>query len=121
MECISLSDKQTESLGSMIPVTRLRGGAPQKRKRRAYFQGSSNQPIDEMRVEIDSEPEEEEENKTENQTESTEKDADTTQELTAEAIALLNEDSSVPDTTTRQFRRAPIQIEYATGTDEWHM
>ena len=53
--------------------------------------------------------------------EGTEQDADTTQELMAETIALLNEDSAVPDTTTRQSQRAPIQIEYATGTDKWHM
>jgi hypothetical protein len=102
MECISSSDKQTESSGSMIPVIRLSRRAPKKRSRRAYFQGSSNQPIDEMRVEIDSDlGEDEEENKTENQTEGTERDADTAQELTAEAIALLNENSSVPDTMTR--------------------
>jgi hypothetical protein len=39
----------------------------------------------------------------------------------AEAIALLNDDSSVPDAMTSPPRRAPIQIEYATGTDKWHM
>ena len=52
-------------------------------------------------MEIHSEDEEEEEVKTENLTEGTEPDADTTQELTAEAMALLNEDSSESDTTTR--------------------
>ena len=51
-------------------------------------------------MEIDYESEEEE-NKTKNQMEGTEQDADTTQELSAKAIALLNEDNSVPDTTTR--------------------
>ena len=65
--------------------------------------------------------EEDEETKTEGQTEATQPDADTTQELTAEVIALLNEDGFVPATTTRQPRRESIQIEYATGTDKWHM
>jgi hypothetical protein len=37
VECIPGLDQQTESLGSMIPVMRLRGGAPKKRRRRAYF------------------------------------------------------------------------------------
>jgi hypothetical protein len=100
MEDITGSDQQTEFLDSTIPVMRLRGGAPKKRRRRAYFQGSSSQPVDEMRVEI----------KTESQMEGTEPDADITQELTAEAIALLNEENSVPDTTTRQLRREQIQI-----------
>jgi hypothetical protein len=75
-----------------------------------------------MRVEIDTESEKEnEETKTEGQTKGTQPDADTTQELTAEAIALLNEDGFVPATTTRLPRREPIQIEYATGTDKWHI
>jgi hypothetical protein len=65
MECLPGSDQQTESLDSKIPVMRLRREAPKKRRRRAYFQGSSSQPIDEMRMEIDSEYKEEEENKTE--------------------------------------------------------
>ena len=97
MECIPWSDQQSESLGSKVPVMRLRRGALKKRRRRAYFYGSSSQSMDEMRVEIDSEEEKEEEAKTENPTEATEPDADTTQELTAEAIALLNEHSSKPD------------------------
>jgi hypothetical protein len=53
--------------------------------------------------------------------ECTEQVAETKQEVTVEAIALLNEDNSVPDTTTRQSRRVPIQIEYATRTNKWHM
>ena len=57
---------------------RLRGGAPKIRRRMAYFYGNISQPIDEMRVEIDSESEEEE-TKTESQTEGTDRDADTTQ------------------------------------------
>ena len=58
--------------------------------------------MDEMRVEIDSEYEEKEEVKTENPTEAKKPDADTTQELTAEVIANLNEDSysSDSDSTT---------------------
>ena len=52
MERIPWSDQQTESLGSKVPVMRLRGGAPKKRRRRAYCHGSS-QPINQMRVEID--------------------------------------------------------------------
>ena len=34
MKCISWLDKQTESLGSMVPVVRLRGGASKKLRRR---------------------------------------------------------------------------------------
>ena len=41
MECIPWSDQQPESLGSNDPVMRLRGGAPKKRRRVAYFRGSS--------------------------------------------------------------------------------
>ena len=79
---------------------RLRGGAPKKRRRRAYFQGSSSQHIDDMRVIIHTDSEgEDEESQTEGQTDGTQPDADTTQELTAEAIALLNEEESVPVTT----------------------
>ena len=36
-ECIECSDQQPESLDSLIPVMRLRGGTPKKRIRRAYF------------------------------------------------------------------------------------
>jgi hypothetical protein len=121
-ECIACSDQQTESLGSMIPVMRLRGGAPKKRRRRAYFQGSSNQHIDEMRVEIHTDSEgENEDMQTEGQTDDTQPDADTTQELTEEAITLLNEEAYVPVTTPRPPRREHIQIEYASGTDKWHL
>jgi hypothetical protein len=63
MEFIPWSDQQTESLGSKAPVMRLRGGAAKKRRKRAYFHGSSSQPIDEMRVEIDSESKEEDQNR----------------------------------------------------------
>jgi hypothetical protein len=59
MECISWSDQQTKSLGSKVLVMRLRGGAPKKCRRRAYFHGGSSQPINEMRVEIDSKSEKE--------------------------------------------------------------
>jgi hypothetical protein len=38
---------------------RLRGGAPKKLRRKAYFRGSSIQSIDEMTVEVESESEEE--------------------------------------------------------------
>ena len=68
MECIPRSEQQSESLVSKVPVMRLRGGAPKKRRRRAYFHGSSSQSMDEMRIEIHSEDEEEEEVKAENPT-----------------------------------------------------
>jgi hypothetical protein len=71
MECISWSNKQTESLSSTVSIMRIRWGAPKKRRRVAYFRGSSSQSIDEMTVEIESESEEEE-NKEESQTEDTE-------------------------------------------------
>ena len=72
-------------------------------------------------MEIDSEDEEEEEVKTENLTEATEPDADTTQELTAEVIANLNEDSNSSDSDSTTGRIPPIQIEYENGTDKWLM
>ena len=68
-----------------------------------------------MRVEVHTDSEEEE-----SKEESTEQDADTIQELTAEAIKILNADSPVADTTPTPPMRAPIQIEYMTGTDNWH-
>jgi hypothetical protein len=75
-----------------------------------------------MRVEIDTESEEEgQETQTEGQTDGTQQDADTTQELAAEAIALLNEEEPVPVATSRPPRREYIQIEYADWTDKWHM
>jgi hypothetical protein len=104
----------------MVPVMRLRGGTPKKRRRMAFFCGRSSQSIDDITVEVESESEEEE-NKEESQTEGTEQDADTTQELTADANAILNEDSTVPATTTTPPERDWIQIEYATGTDKWHV
>ena len=97
---------------------RLRGGAPKKRRRVACFLGSSNQSIDDMRVEIDSEDKEEEETKTENPPEP---DADTTQELTPAIIAQLNEESYSSGEDSTDGRIPPIQIEYASGTDKWHM
>ena len=118
MECIPRSDHQSESLGSNVLVMRLRGGAPMKRRRVAYFRGSSNQSMDEMRVEIDSEEEKENEANTENPTEP---DADTTQELTAAIIAQLNEESYSSGEESTEGRIPPIQIEYASGTDKWHM
>ena len=120
-ECIPWSDQQSESLGSKVPVMRLRGGAPKKRRRMAYFRGSSSQSMDEMRVEIGSEEEKEEEAKTENPTESTEPDADTTQELTAAVIAQLNEESYSSEAESTEGRIPPIQIEYESGTDKWYM
>jgi hypothetical protein len=45
MERIPGTDQQTESLGSKISVMRLRGGAPKKRRRRAYFQAASANPL----------------------------------------------------------------------------
>ena len=97
---------------------RLRGGAPKKRRRVAYFHGSSSQSMDDMRVEIDSEEEKEEESKTENPTEP---DADTTQELTAAIIAQLNEECYSSEEESTEGRIPPIQLEYASGTDKWHM
>ena len=90
MECKPWSDQQPESLGSNVPVMRLRGGVPKKRRRVVYFRGSSSQSMDDMQVEIDSEDEKEDETKTENPPEP---DADTTQELTPAIIAQLNEES----------------------------
>ena len=77
--------------------------------------------MDEMRVEIDSADEEEEEVKTENPTEAKKPDADTTQELTAEVIANLNEDSYSSDSDSSTGRIPPIHIEFENGTDKWHM
>ena len=72
-----------------------------------------------MRVEIHTDSEgENEDMQTEGQTDDTQPDADTTQELTEAAIALLNEEAYVPVTTTRPPRREHIQIEYANGTDK---
>ena len=70
-----------------------------------------------MRVEIHTDSEDEDE---ESQTVET-PDADTTQELTEEAITLLNEEAYAPVTTPRPPRREHIQIEYASGTDKWHL
>ena len=120
-ECIPWSDQQSESLGSKVPVMRLRGGAPKKRRQRAYFHGSSSQSMDEMRVDIESEDEKEEEAKTQNPTESTKPDADTTQELTAAVIAQLNEESYTSEAESTVGRIPPIQIEYKNGTDKWYM
>jgi hypothetical protein len=100
MECIPWSDQQTESLDSKVPVIRLKGCDPKKRRRRAYFHGSSSQSMDEMRFEVHTDSEEEE-----NKEECTEQDADTTQELTAEAIAILNAASPVADTTPSSDRQ----------------
>ena len=93
---------------------RLRGGAPNKGRRVAYFRGSSSQSMDDMQVEIDSEDEKEDETKTENPTEP---DADTTQELTAGIIAQLNEEGYSSKEESTEGRIPPIQIEYASGTD----
>ena len=97
---------------------RLRGGAPKKRRRVAYFRGSSSQSMDDMQVEIDSEDEKEDETKAEHPTEP---DADTTQELTAAIIAQLNEESYSSGEESTEGWIPPIQIEYASGTDKWHM
>ena len=104
-ECIPWSDQQSESLGSKVPVMRLREGAPKKRRRTAYFHGSSSQSMDDMRVEIDSEKEKEKKSQTENLTEP---DADTTQELTAAIIAQLNEESYSSEEESTDGRIPPI-------------
>ena len=75
-----------------------------------------------MRVEIHTDSEgENEDMQTEGQTDDTQPDADTTQELTEGAITLLNEEAYAPVTTPRPPRREHIQIEYASGTDKWHL
>jgi hypothetical protein len=99
MECISQSVQQSESLDSNVPVMRLRGGAPKKRRRRIEtFQGSSSQYMVQMTVRMETDSRE------------SDNDDDSTPELTAEAIQKL--------TANTPTRSAPTKVEDSEVDDE---
>ena len=99
MERIPQSVQQSESLDSNVPVMRLRGGAPKKRRRRIEtFQGSSSQYMVQKTVRMETDSEE------------SDNDDDSTPELTAEAIQKLTASTST--------RSGPTKVEDSEVDDE---